>query len=299
MSIRVMTAIWQHAQVGGGALIVLLAMGDWANDDGTGVYAKQKTLATKARLSDRQVRNVLAALEEAEYIHRDGKHGHTVLWRVEHDPEKIAGRKPIAGSTGSELPTEPLKEPSGSETSSDPSSAGSDESKGEGASSFAGADKYAAPSTIGEKAAPWLVLELGRLMRENDEKVRVPAGVRGALEDWVLGKKTVGANDPQIARELFKLDGWKASAKPWLDAMRLLIDADERPAQEVVKVLRWCQADAFWKTNILSATKFREQYDKLRARWDEEGGAAPLVKGGRPPSSGPTATQMDRMAGRA
>jgi hypothetical protein len=295
MSIRVMTAIWQHAQVSGGALIVLLAMGDWANDDGTGVYAKQATLATKARLSDRQVRNVLGALEEAEYIYRDGKHGHTVLWRVENDPAIIASRKPISGSTGSELPTEPLKEPSGSETSSDPSSAGTDED--DGASSFAGADKYAAPKTIGAKAAPWLVLELGRLMRENDEKVRVPAGVRVPLKVWVLPDMD-GRRQPTDARTVFDVAGWKASAKPWLDAMRLLIDTDERAAQEVVKVLRWCQLDSFWKTNVLSAPKFREQYDKLRARWDEEGGAGG-TRAGRPPSTGPSASQMDRMAGRA
>jgi hypothetical protein len=34
MSIRVMTAVWDHADVSGGDLLVLLAMADFAADDG-------------------------------------------------------------------------------------------------------------------------------------------------------------------------------------------------------------------------------------------------------------------------
>src|SRR5699024_3323940 len=48
------------------------------------------------------------------------------------------------------------------------------------------------------------------------------------------------------------------------DAMRLLLDRDERDAVEVEQIIRWCQADDFWRSNILSAKKLRAKYDTLR-----------------------------------
>jgi hypothetical protein len=48
------------------------------------------------------------------------------------------------------------------------------------------------------------------------------------------------------------------------DAMRLLLDKDGRTVEQVESVIRWCQRDEFWRSNILSASKFREKYDQLR-----------------------------------
>ena len=62
MSIRVMTHVWAHSAAEGGALLVMLALADWSRDDGWGVWAAVPTIATKARLSDRQVQRVLVAL---------------------------------------------------------------------------------------------------------------------------------------------------------------------------------------------------------------------------------------------
>lgn len=89
--------------------------------------------------------------------------------------------------------------------------------------------------TQGERAAGELTRQLAALMRANDEKAKT-------------GERTKG----------------------WNDAMRLLVDTDGRDPDEVETVLAWCQADHFWKTNILSAPKFREKYAQLRARWDAE-----------------------------
>lgn len=50
------------------------------------------------------------------------------------------------------------------------------------------------------------------------------------------------------------------------DAMRLLLERDKRSVEEIIVVIDWCQADSFWKANILSAATFRKQYDKLRIR---------------------------------
>lgn len=59
----------------------------------------------------------------------------------------------------------------------------------------------------------------------------------------------------------------------WLNEARLLLDKDKRPVEEAVAVLKWSQADSFWKSNILSMPKFREKYDQLRLQ--REGSKVP------------------------
>ena len=50
------------------------------------------------------------------------------------------------------------------------------------------------------------------------------------------------------------------------NAMRLLLDRDGFTEDEVAAVIRWAQADQFWHTNILSASKLRAQFAKLDAQ---------------------------------
>lgn len=50
----------------------------------------------------------------------------------------------------------------------------------------------------------------------------------------------------------------------WLDAARLMLDADGRTEEQVHTAIDWCQDDEFWRANILSMPKLREQYDQLR-----------------------------------
>jgi hypothetical protein len=71
----------------------------------------------------------------------------------------------------------------------------------------------------------------------------------------------------------------------WRDPMRLLLDKDLAvdqhgntvpPAERVEKArkaITWCQDDDFWRGNILSPGKLREQYDALRlaAQRDQNG----------------------------
>jgi hypothetical protein len=55
-------------------------------------------------------------------------------------------------------------------------------------------------------------------------------------------------------------------SKGWLDAARLLLGRDQRPFDEAMAVIEWCQQDEFWRSNILSMPTLRRQYDKLRLR---------------------------------
>lgn len=63
--------------------------------------------------------------------------------------------------------------------------------------------------------------------------------------------------------------------KAWHDAARLLLDRDERPLEEAERLIDWCQHDEFWRTNILSMPKFRQQYDQLKLKAGTAASARP------------------------
>ena len=67
MSVAITRAIWQSSPVGGGELLVLLALADYASDDGW-CWPSAATLAHRVHLSRRQVFRVLRALEERGLI---------------------------------------------------------------------------------------------------------------------------------------------------------------------------------------------------------------------------------------
>jgi hypothetical protein len=50
----------------------------------------------------------------------------------------------------------------------------------------------------------------------------------------------------------------------WRDAARLMLDRDDRTEEQIRGAIDWCQADEFWRRNVMSMPKLREQYDRLR-----------------------------------
>lgn len=62
--------------------------------------------------------------------------------------------------------------------------------------------------------------------------------------------------------------------KKWFDAARLLIDTDGRTEEQIHKAIDWCQNDEFWRGNILSMPKLRQQYERLRLRAMQANGRA-------------------------
>jgi len=53
-------------------------------------------------------------------------------------------------------------------------------------------------------------------------------------------------------------------SKKNIDAARLLLDRDGKTVEQVEAAIRWCQADEFWRANVLSMSKLREKYETLR-----------------------------------
>ena len=56
----------------------------------------------------------------------------------------------------------------------------------------------------------------------------------------------------------------------WSKQFDYILRIDKREIEDVTKLIRWCQSNSFWKSNILSPKKLREKYDMLYLKMIEE-----------------------------
>ena len=82
--------------------------------------------------------------------------------------------------------------------------------------------------------------------------------IANRLKGWVLKNKP-DANVPE------KLDSWA-------NTVRLMIQSDKRSITKIVQIMDWCQRDEFWRINIRSMSKFREQFDRLEMEMNRKSG---------------------------
>ena len=72
----------------------------------------------------------------------------------------------------------------------------------------------------------------------------------------------------------------KASPDPdstaWRRDMRLLLADRKGDVDEVVRIIDWCQADGFWRSNILSPAKLRKQFTQLALRASAPANVRPI-----------------------
>ena len=59
-------------------------------------------------------------------------------------------------------------------------------------------------------------------------------------------------------------------SEKWRTEARRLIDLDGRTPDQIVRAIDWCQADTFWRGNVMSMPKLREKYDQLRLAAERE-----------------------------
>jgi hypothetical protein len=84
-----------------------------------------------------------------------------------------------------------------------------------------------------------------------------------------LNTRTYGDEIIQACDLLADLIAANGSRRPqvtdkWLIDMERIHRIDERSWEQITKAIQWCQADDFWRGNILSPAKLRKQYDQLR-----------------------------------
>ena len=63
-----------------------------------------------------------------------------------------------------------------------------------------------------------------------------------------------------------KPDFKKPDLAAWAKHIDLAIRCDGRTPERIEAVIRWCQADDFWRNNILSTEKLRKQFDMLELK---------------------------------
>ena len=81
-------------------------------------------------------------------------------------------------------------------------------------------------------------------------------------DPYLLAKfleKCIAKNSPKFPQNEPQLQRW---AKDF----DLMIRRDKIDADDIAKVIDWCQNDNFWRSNILSGKKVREKYQQLRMR---------------------------------
>jgi hypothetical protein len=95
--------------------------------------------------------------------------------------------------------------------------------------------------------------------RENGKKTTLPTAVDKTDEDyrfaeWMLSLITEQQPDfktPDLAK--------------WSNTIRLMRERDNRNHKDMGRVWKWVRLDDFWSPNVMSADKFRKQYDRLYA----------------------------------
>jgi hypothetical protein len=92
-----MADVWQSAPYTGGALLVLLALADYANKDDGICWPRVDTLATKVRMKPRQVQNILKQLQAdgAISIQRGGGRGMSNIYKLEMGAQRVQSTAPF------------------------------------------------------------------------------------------------------------------------------------------------------------------------------------------------------------
>lgn len=73
----------------------------------------------------------------------------------------------------------------------------------------------------------------------------------------------------------------------WAEHIDKLIRLDKHTKREIVAVINYCQADSFWKSNILSTKKLRDKFDTLWLQCQEKGDKKNAEHSGTSPGQTP------------
>lgn len=108
------------------------------------------------------------------------------------------------------------------------------------------------------------------IKKEPNKQLPTPREARG--DEGVDNAEPIGDPNPDVARlcemlaDLVEANGCKRPTvtKTWLVECERLMRIDGRSPAQVEACIRWCQADGFWRANVMSMPKLRARYDQLR-----------------------------------
>jgi hypothetical protein len=213
VSIRAMDWVFSYSEATLGSRLVLLALADFAHDDGTNAYPSVETIAKKARLSPRGARAALRKLEEEGHVERTGISDYgTAIYRV------LVGGAEV--SSGGKFATENV-----SSSSANPSSNPSEETSPKGESKNESRDVFEHwLERMGKNGSTRLTAERRRAIearvREGYSVERIKRAVDGcAGSDFHMGRHEKTRGRPQndltlICRNGSKLETFEAMPPP-------------------------------------------------------------------------------------
>jgi len=91
MSIKAMTTVWDKSKQSGSSLLMLLAIADYAHDDGSNAWPSLSTLARKTRMTRRNAIYTIQKLSEAGELrinHRGSRKSNVYDILVGEDPPR-------------------------------------------------------------------------------------------------------------------------------------------------------------------------------------------------------------------
>lgn len=107
MSIKAMTAVFDHSETRGSTRLVLLAIADRSHSDGTGCWRGKESLARMARVSRATVTDAIRTAEELGELIVERRDGATNVYRLVlpglDEPEEEGGRNPAGSESGGRL----------------------------------------------------------------------------------------------------------------------------------------------------------------------------------------------------
>lgn len=260
MSVRVMTHVFENAEASGNDRVVLLVLADHAHDDGAGAYPGQATIARKARIAPRTVRDCLKRLEAAGEIERTGERRGRTRQLIEY-------RVTV---TRQELPPSERRQP--------------------GATTPADSDRKAADSDT-ERRRP-------SADEPSLEPSEEPSGEPSVSDAFGADAAKLASQLEAKVNEIAETPGRERVGKRWVQDIERLLRIDGRTVKQVAYVIDWLggptEGGQFWGSNVQSGAKLRGKFDQLVARIKTE------RRNGRGPSSAELRqrAQAARSAGR-
>jgi hypothetical protein len=128
----------------------------------------------------------------------------------------------------------------------------------------------------------------------SDEQTGSKPQAELAVASHEATKRTSGKPDApsrldveQVCAAVVNAEIAKGSKKPtvtdaWRSQARLMLDADRRSLAEVLAVIEWARDHRFWRANVRSVPKLREQFDTLRLQRETDLARFGRDRNGRP-----------------
>lgn len=245
MAVEVLAWVFSHSRSKNGERLVMLAIADACNNaDGTGAWMSNAALSAKTNLSERAVQEsvkrceMLGELKVERNAGRGGVNRFTVAMS-----EKVQILHP-AESAGF------LSDATAGQSNKGADSAGASQSSG-------GAES--APGTVSTKNSSTKSSTKTSATKRTKQPEPHRDDVERVCHFLVEWRVKLGCPRPTIT------DKWRIEA-------RLMIDKDGRSLDDIKEITSWSQRHHFWKANIASIPKLREQFDTLRLQKEAQDG---------------------------